>query len=154
MTVRLTQSRSGYPRRSRQPFPTGAGHPPGEEDPARGDGTPPDGSVSGAVTARPEPAGSGSRLADRQAVRAARRTRRNLAILCGLVVAVCLVLTILIVDMARTRTTGGQSSLSLPALSGTHVLSSSPAPTLETRDAPASERGAAFPARSERAPAT
>ena len=142
MTVRLTQSRSGYPRRSRQPFPTGAGHPPGEEDPARGDGTPPDGSVSGAVTARPEPAGSGSRLADRQAVRAARRTRRNLAILCGLVVLVCLVLTILIVDMARNRPPGAE--ITVPA----STASAPPASALShrlTTDSVIPNRGASAP---------
>jgi predicted metal-binding membrane protein len=43
-------------------------------------------------------------VAERKAQRAARRTRRTVAIVCGVVVAVCLILTILIVNMARTRT--------------------------------------------------
>jgi hypothetical protein len=106
MTVRLTKSRSGYPRRSRQPYPTDGGQPSGEEGSTPDDG-PPDVSASPeAVTPHPAPTGSRSRVADRKALRTARRTRRNLAILCGLVVAVCLVLTILIVDMARNRPSG------------------------------------------------
>jgi hypothetical protein len=106
MTVRLTQTRSGYPRRSRQPYPTDAGQRSGEADPAPEDGGTPEGSGSPeAVAAEPVP-GSRSRVVDRRALRAERRTRRNLAILCGLVVAVCLILTILIVDMARNRPPG------------------------------------------------
>jgi hypothetical protein len=104
MTVRLTQTRSGYPRRSRQPYPTDGAPPSGEEGSAPGTGVVPDGSVGPeAVSSQPAPTGSRSRVADRKALRAARRTKRNLTILCGFVVALCLVLTILIVDMARNR---------------------------------------------------
>ena len=117
MTVRLTQSRSGYPRRSRQPYPTGGGQPSGEGGPPPGDGVEPGGSVPEAVTPQPVPTGSGSRVADRKALRAARRTRRNLAILCGLVVAVCLALTILIVDMARNRPPGAEITVPVSAAS-------------------------------------
>jgi hypothetical protein len=121
MTVRLTQSRTGYPRRSRQPYPTDGGLPSAEEGPNPGTGGVPEGSAGpGAATPEPAPTGSGSRLADRQALRAARRARRNLAILCGVLVAVCLVLTILIVDMARNRPPGAEitmpvSTASVPA---------------------------------------
>jgi hypothetical protein len=70
--------------------------------------------------------------------------RRNLAIVCGVVVAVCLILTILIVNMARTR----PSALAIPpwpAL-GVHGPSAAalPIPGVSistTRDAPASEGG-------------
>jgi hypothetical protein len=112
MTVRLTQSRPGYPRRSRQPYPTDGGPASGEEGSVAGTAVAPDGSVGPeAVTPQPAPTASRSRVADRQALRAARRTRRNLAILCGFVVAVCLVLTILIVDMARNRPPGAEITM-------------------------------------------
>jgi hypothetical protein len=118
MTVRLTQSRPGYPRRSRQPYPTEVPPPSTEDGAAAGAGAAPAGS-GGPEEAAPEPAptGSRSRVADRKALRAARRTRRNLAILCGVVVAVCLVLTILIVDMARTRPPGAEITMPAPAAS-------------------------------------
>jgi len=125
MSVRPTQTKSGYPRRSRQPYPTGGEDPgaqePGAQHPAGADPSveppvaePLEGPVgTGSVPGAPEPApgpapgptpGAGSRVVDRRAQRAARRTRRTVAIVCGVVVAVCLVLTILIVNMARTRT--------------------------------------------------
>jgi hypothetical protein len=70
--------------------------------------------------------------------------RRNLAIVCGVVVAVCLILTILIVNMARTR----PSALALPARPalGVHgpsaaALSIPGVSISTTRDAPASEGG-------------
>ena len=145
MTVRLTQSRSGYPRRSRQPYPTDGGQPSEAEGPDPGDGGPPGGSVPEAVTPEPALAGSISRVADRKAVREARRTRRNLAIVCGLVVAVCLVLTILIVDMARNRPPGAEimvpvsTASALGAADVSHDLS--PHPTIPNRGAPAPEGG-------------
>ena len=49
----------------------------------------------------------------RREVREARRRRRHLLAACAIVVAVCLVLTILIVSMARQRPSG------LPASGGT-----------------------------------
>jgi hypothetical protein len=42
----------------------------------------------------------------RRALRVARRQRRHLATLCAVVVAVCLVLTLLIVSLARDRAPG------------------------------------------------
>ncbi len=116
MSVRPTQTESGYPRRTRQPYPTG------DRDPVGSDPTPPpaaqgpvgDGAGPGAAPPAPE---AGSRVADRKAQRAARRTRRNVAIVCALVVAVCLIITILIVDMARNRTSGPPFVVSPVALS-------------------------------------
>jgi hypothetical protein len=97
MSVRPTQTKSRYPRRTRQPYPTGdrapapaesSDHPPvGEGDPV----------VPGPATE------AGSRAVGRKAQRAARRARRTVAIVCGVVMAICLILTILIVDMARNR---------------------------------------------------
>jgi hypothetical protein len=146
MTVRLTQSRPRYPRRSRQPYPTDEGPPSGQEVPTPGPGGAPDGSVGPeAVTPQPAPTGSRSRVADRKALRAARRTRRNLAILCGLVVAVCLVLTILIVDMARTRPPGAEITMPvstasvLGAAGRSHPLSADS--IIPNRGAPAPEGG-------------
>jgi hypothetical protein len=151
MTVRLTQSRPGYPRRSRQPYPTDGGPPSGPEVPAPGTGGAPDGSLGPEAvtpqpaTPQPAPTGSRSRVADRQALRAARRTRRNLAILCGLVVAVCLVLTILIVDMARNRPPGAVITMPvstasvLGAAHRSHQLSAES--IIPNRGAPAPEGG-------------
>jgi hypothetical protein len=135
MSVRPTQTKSGYPRRSRQPYPTSEQDPvPAETDPAQTT------SVVPTPVAPPEPV---SRI-DRRSQRAARRTRRNLAIVCGLVVAVCLVLTILIVNMARTRTSGADTlPRSLPSSLGRPAAPAplSIVPIRQTRDAPASEGG-------------
>ncbi len=146
MTVRLTQSRSGYPRRSRQPYPTEGSQPPVPEavDPVDRAGS--EGPVDpGAGAPTPVPTPSTSRVADRKAVRAARRTRRNLAILCGLVVAVCLLLTILIVDMARIRPPGAGitplvSTPSAQAAAGSSGQLSADSP-IPNRGAPAPEGG-------------
>jgi hypothetical protein len=111
MSVRPTQTKSGYPRRTRQPYPTG------DQDP---DGSPSDASPAeeqGERAAGPAGPQAGSRVADRKAQRAERRTRRNVAIVCGLVVAACLIITILIVDMARNRTSGPLFVVSPVALS-------------------------------------
>jgi hypothetical protein len=146
MTVRLTQSRPVYPRRSRQPYPTEVPPPSTEDGAAAGAGAAPAGS-GGPEEAAPEPAptGSRSRVADRKALRAARRTRRNLAILCGVVVAVCLVLTILIVDMARNRPPGAEITMpvstasALVAADRSHPLSTHS--LIPNRGAPAPEGG-------------
>ena len=165
MSVRPTQTKSGYPRRSRQPYPTGGEDPgaqePGAQDPAGADPSveppvaePLEGPVgTGSVPGAPEPApgptpgptpGAGSRVVDRRAQRAARRRRRTVAIVCGVVVAVCLVLTILIVNMARTRPSG----LDLPSRAVLSAEGPTPAPLplstipiSQTRDAPVSEGG-------------
>ena len=143
MSVRPTQTKSGYPRRSRQPYPSAEQDPDAEP----GSGAPP---VSdGAGTALPGPVlAEAGQVAEappsRAERRAVRRMRRNLAIVCGLVVAVCLVLTILIVNMARTRPSG----LDLPPRSVLGAAGPVPVqlqfvtiPVSQTRDAPASEGG-------------
>ena len=146
MSVRPTQTKSGYPRRSRQPYPSAA--PDTVAEPATDAVALPDGPAP-STTAQSEPVQEDPQPApeaqpSRVDRRAARRMRRNLAIACGVVVAVCLILTILIVNMARTR----PSALALPprpAL-GVHGPSavSVPFPGVPismTRDAPASEGG-------------
>jgi hypothetical protein len=60
---------------------------------------------------QPEP---GPRVDGRRAHRAARQQRRHLAVGCAVLIAACLVITILIVDMARSRTPGTQ--VIVPAL--------------------------------------
>ena len=156
MIVRTTQKESGTPPDSAPPLP---GPPPrldqrsaavvvGPEPagPPGGRGAEAPGSTPGPTPRTPEAAPTSppaSRVVDRKAQRAARRQRRRLAIACAVVVAVCLALTILIVDMARTRTSGSQTGLSLPAwtTSGAHTVSFLPTPSLESRDAPASQGG-------------
>ncbi len=146
MSVRPTQSKSGYPRRTRQPYPTAAGDPVGRE-PTEPPEPPPTGELAGADpdTVAPAPAPAmGSRVADRKAQRAARRTRRNVTIVCGVVVAVCLILTILIVNMARTRTSASQVGVNPVAMSigpPRPVAVSSLTPYHPTPDAAASEGG-------------
>ncbi len=144
MSVRPTQTKSGYPRRTREPYPTddqhpteaGQSNPPAVLEPAPGTGE-----VDAAPVADPE---AGSRVADRRAQRAARRTRRNVAIVCGLVVALCLIITILIVNMARIRTSGPQVVVE-PAAASIGPPRSTSVPFLSIHqsipDAPASEGG-------------
>ena len=146
------QTKSGYPRRSRQPYPSAAPDTVAEPatdavalpaGPALLDGPDPSTTARSELVdedPQPAPEAQPSRV-DR---RAARRMRRNLAIACGVVVAVCLILTILIVNMARTR----PSALALPPrpARGVHGPSavSVPFPGVPismTRDAPASEGG-------------
>jgi hypothetical protein len=147
MSVRPTQTKSGYPRRTRQPYSTADQGPDGAELPEpRPDPAPtgaPVGPALGAIAPAPA-AQTGSRVADRKAQRAARRTRRNVAIVCGVVVAVCLILTILIVNMARTRTSAPPVVVNPVALSvgpSRAVAVPSPTPNHSTLDAPASEGG-------------
>ncbi len=52
-----------------------------------------------------------SRLESRRALRAARRQRRHVMVGCAVVIAVCLVLTVLIVGFARDRRPGSQTIL-------------------------------------------
>jgi hypothetical protein len=167
MSVRPTQTKSGYSRRSRQPYPTSESE--SELEPAAPG---PAGPVSAdAVLAEPvpeldpdivsaptepgvvgsEPALPGAEVptdpvtrVDRRNQRAARRTRRNLAIVCGVVVAVCLVLTILIVNMARNRPSGLDlvpRSVAAAVAAPSAAVHPSTAPVHPTRDAPSSEGG-------------
>jgi hypothetical protein len=145
MSVRPTQTKSRYPRRTRQPYPTDdvgqAGGEPSDQISEAGPAGPGVDPVGHAPAAEPE---MGSRVVDRKAQRAARRTRRNVAIVCGLVVAVCLIITILIVNMARIRTSGPQAVVGLAAASigPSRALSvSSVYPSQPILGAPASEGG-------------
>jgi hypothetical protein len=144
MSVRPTQTKSGYPRRSRAPYPTDdqgqtTEDPPGPSpaaDPVEPGAEQVDGRVPGTET--------GSRVADRRTQRAVRRTRRNVAIVCGLVVALSLIITILIVNMARIRTSGPQVVVS-PAAVSIGPSRAAPVPFLANDPpipgAPASEGG-------------
>ncbi len=104
MSVRPTQTKSGYPRRSRQPYPSDdtatVGQP--ERVPEAGtEGGPVGTRCPGAAPGDPpQPA---SRVPIEGASGRPGGPGGIWPWLCGLVVAVCLVLTILIVDMARTR---------------------------------------------------
>jgi len=139
MSVRPTQTKSGYPRRSRQPFPS-------PQPDLRSD---PEAALPVAADPAPPPSSSGvpadpvSRV-DRRSQRVARRARRNLAIAVGVLVALCLVLTILIVNMARNRPSGLELlPRSVPAALGAPAATAHPptVPDRQTRDAPASEGG-------------
>lgn len=137
MSVRPTQTKSGYPRRAREPFPSSDQDLPTEPGPESD--TPP------VDPAQPAPAGAVSPTpsrVDRRTRRAARRSQRNLAIACGLLVAVCLILTILIVNMARTRPLGLAPATVLTA-QGTEPVAAygSTVPVRQIPDAPASEGG-------------
>jgi hypothetical protein len=142
MSVRPTQTKSGYPRRSRQPYPVPEQDLDSDHSPApalarpASPGTDADPAEADAVPGPVSPV-------DRRAQRAARRTRRRLAVACGLVVAVCLVLTILIVNMARNRPTGlDLVPRSVPVALGPAVpTQSTTIPVRQSRDAPASEGG-------------
>lgn len=86
-----------------------------------------------------------------RALRTARRQRRRLTVACALVVAVCLALTLLIVDLSRSRTNGADALLSPPSLrlSGTgpvlpavpFSVGSRPASSTESPGATAPEGG-------------
>jgi hypothetical protein len=148
MSVRPTQTKSGYPRRTRAPYPTDdqGRSSTGEPDPAlAADPVGPDPEPAATVSETvPQASASMSRVAERRAERAVRRTRRNVAIVCGLVVAACLILTILIVNMARIRTSGPQVVVS-PAVGLVGPSRPGPAPFVPIHqpilDAPASEGG-------------
>jgi hypothetical protein len=141
MSVRPTQTKSGYPRRSRQPYPSA--EPESEAEAGSTPVTEPGGPASPGP-GQPEAGLAAEAQPSRAERRAARRMRRNLAVVCGLVVAVCLVLTILIVNMARTRPSG----LDLPSHAVLSAEGPTPAPLplstipiSQTRDAPVSEGG-------------
>jgi hypothetical protein len=123
MTVRMTQSKSGTTPPSTSPYPARpSGHPdlselagtelasppedpsvdpelvvPVESDPGPG----PD-----AADLPPPAADHASRTEGLRAVRAERHRRRVLSLACAALVAACLVITILIVGLARTRSSG------------------------------------------------
>ena len=128
MTVRMTQSKSGTTPPSTSPYPARpSGHPdlselagtelaappeapsvepelvvPVETDPGPG----PEGAAPSPV------ADHASRTDGLRAVRAERHRRRVLSLACAALVAACLVITILIVGLARTRSSGPSAARS------------------------------------------
>jgi hypothetical protein len=142
MTVRMTQAKSGSTRPSADPYAAlrTDRH---EPEPATGidpppdslSGTPPtadDGETAHAALAEealedsPAPEHP-SRPDGRRAQRAARHQRRNISVACAVLIAVCLVITILIVGMARNRSPGVQvvvpaSAFALPGQASRPVL--------------------------------
>jgi predicted nucleic acid-binding Zn ribbon protein len=83
-----------------------------------------------AVVSEPEPADQQPRVDRCRAERAERRQRRRISMGCALLVAVCLVITILIVGMARNRNPGAQ--VVVPGLSLTAAASFDSLPTVDT----------------------
>jgi hypothetical protein len=75
----------------------------------------------------------------RRALRAHRRQRRRIAIGCAVFIAVCVVITLVIVDIARDRTSAPQSVGPSRQGAVVHIDRSSIAPTPST-DTPAPRR--------------
>jgi hypothetical protein len=141
MTVRMTQSKSGITTPSTSPYPA---RPSGHPDLSELAGTELADPVPEAVPAPPEPvvpvatgggapeadtdqppaADHASRIDGLRAVRAERHRRRVLSLACAALVAACLVVTILIVGLARTRPAGAGAAGSPSALTAV-----GPAPT-------------------------
>jgi len=103
------------------------------------------------VGTTPTESGTGAPLIDptaehvegRQALRAARRQRRRIAIGCALVVALCLAVTLVIVGIARDRTTGGPQTEVPGVLTGSDQvdLRTTHHPPIEDHGAPAPTGG-------------
>jgi hypothetical protein len=74
-----------------------------------------------------------SRSESQRAARTERHIRRRLSIACALLVAGCLVITILIVELARTHPAGLPASASAPALLTSIQLSQPPSLSPTTR---------------------
>lgn len=145
MTVRTTGGSPAPPRRRADPFgpPPSTLRPPTDAGDGTLDETPDDGSPGGPSAGAPTPAPPGPETPapgldsaedrvevareTRKEVREARHRRRQLMVACAIVVAACLVLTILIVTMARQRPSG------------------LPAPTASRAEAVASYRSAPVP---------
>lgn len=117
MTMRTTGGSPAPPRRRADPFgppPPITAAPPSDG----GDRTPDDTAQVGGLATAPGPAARPSDAEQqesepveapretRREVREARRRRRHLLAACAIVVAVCLMLTILVVTMARQRPSG------------------------------------------------
>ena len=124
MSVRTTPTDSGttqslHPYAGRQTVPAGpAGAGPLDDPPAPvGDGdqlvdetAPPDAAAPPAPAAAPDPAttadlepepGRDPRIEGRRQLRAARKRRRRISIVCAVLIAVCMALTLLLVAIAR-----------------------------------------------------
>ena len=148
MTVRMTPTESGTTPRPPDPHPPVPSDAPpevacvGSAPTARPIGTdPPSGRAGVSGTVRSEPSPGPPQADNRRALREKRRERRRLSVLCAVVVAVCLVLTILIVGMARNRPTGPQvvgPALVISPTNQPHVVPPDPQPP-ETHGAAAPE---------------
>jgi hypothetical protein len=117
MTVRMTQTKSDTTPPSTSPYPARpSGHPdlaelagttgPDGPDPEAAPAVTGQGPPSEAAADRPPAADHSSRIEGLRAVRAERHRRRVLSLACAALVAACLVVTILIVGLARTRSSG------------------------------------------------
>jgi hypothetical protein len=127
MTVRMTQTKAGITKPSTSPYPARqTGHPDlselaGTEVAGRVTEAGPTepgvvvsvdpvdigtGPVPDSATDRPPAPDHASRTEGLRAVRAERHRRRVLSVACAALVAACLVVTILIVGLARTRSSG------------------------------------------------
>lgn len=115
MTVRTTPTESGTTPRPPDLHPPVPGDAPpevagvGQSPTSPPNGTdPPSGPAGAGGTDRPWPSPDRPRTDSRRALRDARRQRRRASVVCAVVVAVCLALTILVVDLARNRAAGPQ----------------------------------------------
>lgn len=150
MTVRMTRTESGSTTQSTDPHTVLPSALP-EAPPAGTDGTPraPSGARSGGggeLIGDPEQADPEPRADGRRAQRAARQQRRRISMACALLIAVCLVITILIVAVARNRAPGAEVVVPPSALAAPEaiVVSRPGVPTThpnQLRGAPAPEGG-------------
>ena len=136
MTVRMPQSKSASTTQSTDPY--GALRRGLAESPSvppapvsAVPGAPPGGDVV-ATAVSPLPPDHQTRGDGQRAQRAARQQRRHLSVACAVLIAVCLVITILVVGMARNHSPGAQvvvPALAL-AISG-HVDARPSVPTIQ-----------------------
>jgi hypothetical protein len=95
-----------------EPGPEAHPRPEAESEPSGSVGVPAHADVDGGAQAELQTAVDGadpltvSRAEGRQALRAARRRRRRISIGCAVLIALCTIATVLIVDLARVRTSG------------------------------------------------
>lgn len=148
MTVRLIPTESGSATPARVSIQTESS----DEtvtDPARipTPGPPNPGTTGVDTTGATDPADPMPRAADpstdgRRALRQARSQRRRTALLCAVVLFVCLALTLLIVGMARDRAAPPAAVLSFaPVPAPTSAASTVPVPTQTRSDAATASEG-------------
>jgi len=118
MNLRTTPDESGTPTTSSPPrYPTGVRATPASilADAALADAA----LVGGGATDRPEaappePVGEDPRTESRRELRAARHHRRRIMVVCALVITACVVMTVLIVGMARDQKPVAQAAGAVP----------------------------------------
>jgi hypothetical protein len=150
MTVRMTQSKSGTTPPSTSPYPARpSGHPDLSElagtelaAPPEAPSIEPELVVPVETDPGPGPAADhASRTEGLRAVRAERHRRRVLSLACAALVAACLIVTILIVGLARTRSSGPSAARSPLVLTAVGRVPTQPfVPTVPSMQIPAPRR--------------